>query len=544
MTLPKIFKGTRRKLFLCLVLNGFVQAVLGLAAVAAFDRFHASGYKQGTSVAVLMGLAAGLYLSRVLQRRHGEIFALDYVNETRLALLEKVLSLSDTARGAGIGLVTTRLSADLLALKNWLSEGLANSIVQGVTLAMLLAGAAFLYPAVAVVLACVVLPWAFAMTLLRLPLKKAIGSARKQRGRLASLAGEQVMSRLTLAHFGRTTQALKAVSKRADALALPLIRRATFSEAMRASTEWALPVASLAALWMLGTGGGTAIPPAAPLLMLLGMTSALLAGLSRSIDLNLAHQLAVERFSATLGATSVDPSAAVPPSEIQRGKPVEFEIEWTEASGTVTRFSVPPGSVVALAGGTPEQRGGVLAAIARLRDDSRLTVTIASQSASRISIRDWRRIVTLSSPRLPLIRDTLGKNLAIGAPSGTADETILGLARIFGLASGSEDLNAAIEPGHVTVPRALAIRLCRSLMRNASVILLDETASASDLPLIDRFLELARQRHTSVITSGAIMDENGLPAGEPLRLPLAPAAESSADSLPGHISEEMPDGLD
>ena len=199
---------------------------------------------------------------------------------------------------------------------------------------------------------------------------------------------------------------------------------------------------------------------------------------------------------------------------------------------------------MALAGGTPEQRGGVLAAIARLRDDSRLTVTIASQSASRISIRDWRRIVTLSSPRLPLIRDTLGKNLAIGAPSGTADETILGLARIFGLASGSEDLNAAIEPGHVTVPRALAIRLCRSLMRNASVILLDETASASDLPLIDRFLELARQRHTSVITSGAIMDENGLPAGEPLRLPLAPAAESSADSLPGHISEEMPDGLD
>ena len=527
MNLPKVLKGSRRKLFAWLLLNGLVQAILGLAAVVAFERFHASGFSQGSSVVVLMGLAGGLYVSRVLQRRHGEMFALDYVNETRLALLEKVLSLSDTARGASIGLVTTRLSADLLALKTWLAEGLANSIVQGMTLAMLLMGALFLYPKVALILACVVIPWALAAALLRPSLKEAIGTARKQRGRLATMAGDHVVARLTLAHFGRTTPALNAVSRRAGSLAKALIHRATFSEAMRASTEWALPIASLAALWVFSAGSGVAVPAAAPLLLLLGMTSGLLAGLSRSIDLHIAHRLAAERFATTFDAPGVDPSAAAAPPAIKRGKPVELGLQWTDAAGNISSFAVPPGAVMSLTGGTALQRSNVLAAMARLRDDPRLITTIAGLPASQIPIRDWRRIVTLVSPRLPLIRDTIGNNLAIGAPSDTADEAVFDLARRFGIATVLEDLKTPVEPGLTPVPLAMAFRLCRSLIRNASIILLDEAISASDFPMIAQFLELAKQRRVSVLTSGCVLDGSGLPIGEPLGLPMELALPSA-----------------
>ena len=547
MNLPKVFKGRRRKLFVWLVLNGLVQAVLGLAVVVAFERFHASGFSQGSSVAVLMGLAGCLYVSRVLQRRHGEMFALDYVNETRLALLEKVLSLSDTARGASIGLVTARLSADLLALKSWLSEGLANSIVQGMTLTMLLAGTIILYPQVAVILACVILPWLVAVALLRPPLKEAIGAARRQRGKLASMAGDHVVARLTLAHFGRTTPTLNAVSRRAGSLAKALIRRATFSGAMRASTEWALPIASLAALWVFSSGTGTAVPAAAPLLLLLGMTSSILAGLSRSIDLHIAHQLAVERFAATFDAPSIASLAAAESLVTKRGKSVELGLQWTDANGTLTDHSVSPGSVVSLAGGTGEQRSGVLATMARLRDSPRLTTSIAGLPAKQIPIRDWRRIVTLASPRLPLIRDTLGNNLSIGAPSDTPDEVVLDLARRFGIAASPEDMKGPVEPTHVPVPRALAMRLCRSLIRNASIILLDEATTASDFPMITQFLDLARQRGVTVVTSGSVVDGSGLPIGEPLHLPLElPALQDNGapvdDASRVRLEEDLPDG--
>lgn len=517
MKLPKVFEGRRRKLFAWLVLNGLIQAVLGLVAVFAFERFHASGFSEGAPVIVLMAVAAGLYVSRVLQRRHGEMFALDYVNETRLALLEKLLSLADNARGASIGLVTARLSNDLLALKSWLSDGLANSIVQCMTLLALLAGSAFLYPQVAIVLACVVLPWLLAVILLRPALRQAIAAARRQRGRLAVTAGDQVITRLTLAHFGRTTSALNAVSRRAASLTRELIRRATLSEAMRAAPEWALPIAALAALWLFG-GGASAPPAAAPLLLLLGMTGTLLAGLSRAIDLEVAHRLAAERFSATFEAPGIDPSAAAEPCSLKRGKPAEMVLQWTGADGVVSVSSVPPGAVLSLAGGTAEQRSGVLAAIARLRDDPHLAASLAGQTARQISIRDWRRLVTLASPRLPLVRDTIAANLAIGAPSDTEDAAVLDLARQFGIVSAPEELQQQVEPLLVPVPQALAMRLCRALMRNASVILLDEVTAASDFALIERFLGLAKKRRITIVTSGCVLDGTGAPIGEPLSL--------------------------
>lgn len=519
MTPPKILKGPRRKLFAWLVLNGLVQAMLGLAAVFTFEQFHASGFSKGSSVAILAGLAAGLYVSRVLQRRHGEIFALDYVNEMRLALMQKLLSLPDTARGASIGLMTVRLSADLLALKTWLADGLANSIVQGITLLVLLTGSMFLYPGIAAVLVCIILPWSLAAFLLRGPLRESIRDARKQRGKLAALAGDLVVTRLTVAHFGRSTPELNALSRRAETLSSALIRRATYSEAMRATAEWALPIASLMILWLLSAGAGATIP-AAPLLLLLGMTSALLGSLSRSIDLQLAHRLASEKFSASLDAASIEQSPAAPASDIGRGEAVEIGLRWTDATGKTTSVTIPPGAVMSLVNGSADERSAALATLARLRDDPRLAITVAGLPATQVSIRDWRRIVTLSSPRLPLVRDTLRNNLAIGAPSKSKDEDIASLARRFGLIADAEELTRPVDPALLSTSRALAMRLCRSLAREASVILLDEATTPSEYPLVEQLLKRARRRNVIVLTSGGVLDDEGVPIGAPIFLPL------------------------
>ncbi len=519
MKLPQVLAGSRRRMFGWLLLNGFAQAALGLAAVVTFDRFIQSKFTSSSHVLVLCGLAAGIYAGRVFQRRHGEMFALDYVNETRMALMEKVLAASDNARQVRLGLVTTRLSSDLLALRTWLSEGVAASIVKGTSLVLLVAGAAVLYWPVALILLCVIIPWAGAVMLLRPSLNRAIGSGRKLRGRLAAVVGDQIMDRLTLAHFGKTTPTLAGLARRSRKLSETIVRRSTISEAMRAMPEWSLPIAAAASLWMVSGGASGATPNAAPLLLLLGMTGNLLTGLSRSTDLHLASRLAMQRLAATFDQPSVERATAAPPPAMRRGAPVEMELALKDATGGESRFHIAAGAVMRLSGGTQAERSAVLAAVARLRDDPMVWASVGEIPSSRYPLRNWRKIVTLASPRLPLIRDTLQKNLAIGAPRGTPGDDVLDIARLLGIVNDPGDLDVIVEPHVLPAATAIAMRLARSLLRNASIILLDESTSAADFPLISAFFTVAQRKRISVVTSGGVMDEFGKPIGQNMEIP-------------------------
>lgn len=518
MRLPKLFNGCRRRLFVMLVLNGLLQAALGLAAVVSFDRFVASGFSEPSRVGIIALLAGGLYVSRILQRRHGEMFALDYINETRRVLLEKIFSLPDNSRNVRLGLVTVRLSSDLLSVKTWLAEGFAVSIAMGTALLMLMAGAAFLYPAVAIILACVVVPWTIAIFILRPYLKNAIGIVRKLRGRLAALAGDHVVGRLTLAHFGKTRPALDSMSRQGQSLSAALVRRATISEALRAAPVWALPIASLVGLFVLSTGNASPTLGATPLLLLLGMSGAILTGLSRSIDLHLAKTLAITRLSSTLASQGVEQAASATFPAVERGAPIDLTITLGDPAGKVRRYDITPGSVLSLVGGYQERRSGVLAAMARLRDDPDIATAIGGVSASEIPIRDWRRLITLSSPRLPLIPGTIRKNISIGAPSSSTDEEVLEIARRLGIAGKPSELDVDIEQSLLPVTVTVALRLCRSLIRRTPVVLLDETITMADQPMLQEFIAVALERRTTIITSGCVMGADGKPIGEPIAI--------------------------
>jgi ABC-type multidrug transport system fused ATPase/permease subunit len=511
MSLPRLLTGSRRWLFGWLVANGLVQAVLGLAIVRIFDGFYQSGFAGLGFVAAIFVLGAGLYAGRILQRRHGEMFALDYVNETRRALMEKVLSAPDNARHVRIGLVTARLSGDLLSLKNWLADGLASGIVTGTMLTALLIGAAVLFPFIALILAAVVIPWAAIALILRPSLRDTIGKARRLRGKLANTAGDQVMSRLTLTHFGRTNPALNSLMRRGQELNQTLVRRATISEALRAAPDWALPIASLAGYLMFH--GGTAAPRLAPLLLLLHMTGLQISKLSRALDLYVASAVAKTRLASVIDRPGLIDTAADKATEFERGTPLELDLALTDPDGMIQQIHIVPGSVISLTGGTQAWRSDVLMALARLRDVTSLSGTIGGSPIEDVSLKSWRKLVTLVSPRLPFIRGSVKKNLLIGAPSGTTDDAVLSLARRFGLASGLEELEEPLDPHLMTDSQALALRLCRAFLRAVPIILLDEVTRPADVAMIEEFLALARQRQAIVIASGCVLDRAGKPIG-------------------------------
>jgi ABC-type multidrug transport system fused ATPase/permease subunit len=511
MSLPKILIGGRRWLFGWLVANGVVQAVLGLAIVRVFDNFYHAGFTGLGSVAAIFALGAGLYAGRILQRRHGEMFALDYVNETRCALMEKVLSAPDNARHVRIGLVTARLSGDLLSLKNWLADGLASGIVTGTMLTALLIGAAVLFPAIALILAAVVIPWAVIALILRPSLRDTIGKARRLRGKLANTAGDQVMTRLTLAHFGRTNPALENLVRRGQELSQTLVHRATISEALRATPDWALPIASLAGY--LALHGGTAAPRLAPLLLLLHMTGLQMSKLSRALDLYVASAVAKTRLTSVIDRPGLIDTASGKMPEFERGTPLKLDLALTDPDGMIQQIHIVPGSAISLTGGTQAWRSDVLMALARLRDGPSLSGTIGGSPIQEVSLKSWRKLVTLVSPRLPFIRGTIRKNLLIGAPSRTTDDAVLSLARRFGIASALRELEEPLDPYLMTDSQALAARLCRAILRAAPIILLDEVTRPADAAMIEDFLALARQRQAIVIASGCVLDRAGKPIG-------------------------------
>lgn len=513
MSLPKLLAGRRRWQLGWLIANGLVQAGLGLAIVRVFDSFYHSGFSGHWSAAAIVALGAGLYAGRILQRRHGEMFALDYVNETRLLLMENVLSAPDNARHVRIGLVTARLSGDLLSLKNWLAEGLASGIVTITTLAALLAGSAVLFPSIALILAAVVIPWGAIALVLRPSLRETIGTARRLRGRLANVAGDQVVSRLTLVHFGQTHRALDSLMRRGQQLSRTLVRRATISEALRAAPDWSLPIASLAGYLVLQSASGTTLPPLAPLLLLLHMTSLQMSKLSRSLDLYTASAVALRRLTTVVGRPGIVEPAVDKAPDFLRGKPLDVHLAFADEAGSTMEIQLSPGSVVSLTCGTQAWRSGFFMELSRLRHSSSISGTIGGVPLEEVSLRNWRKLVTLVSPRLPFVRGTIRKNLLIGAPRSTTDDVALSLAHRFGLASDMADLDEAFDPHLATASTALAMRLCRALLRSAPVILLDEVTRPADLQMIEDFLTLAKQRQAIIVASGSVLDVAGKPVG-------------------------------
>ncbi len=80
MNLPKVSRGGGASTLSGYCLMAWCKQVLDWVRWQHSELPRLWLYPRGP-VAVLMGLAGTLYACRVLQRRHGEMFALDYVNE-------------------------------------------------------------------------------------------------------------------------------------------------------------------------------------------------------------------------------------------------------------------------------------------------------------------------------------------------------------------------------------------------------------------------------------------------------------------------------
>lgn len=167
-------------------------------------------------------------------------------------------------------------------------------------------------------------------------------------------------------------------------------------------------------------------------------------------------------------------------------------------------FSVEPGQTLAVIGPTGSGKTTILNLLARFYDPEYGTVYVDDINVKNIDLATLRKNVTSAMQDVFLFSDTVRNNIAYGTPSAT-DEDIERVARI----ANAHDFIMEMSDGYNTVVgergvglsggQRQRISLARALLKNPSILVLDDTTSALDMETEFSIQENLKNTHTTKI---------------------------------------------
>lgn len=506
MTLPALWTPRRLLALAGLAALGVLQAVAALGMAIAGSRLLTD---PSASVAVSFGVgggAVGLVLLRVLQRRFAEAFALGYVAELRAAFMSHVIRQPVDSAGLRFGLIMTRVVNDLTAIKLWLASGLVAGLV---AVAVLMTIAVYFWatdPALAFALLPALVLWCVCVGACVRPLNSRIRESRRQRGRIAAFAGGLLSARLTLLINGRHGASMRSLSRRVTRMNTALIGRATYSGVLRSAGDLIFPAVALGlGLGLLGFERGSIDAERLGVLVIAtGVIATHASAMALAVEYRLAHAIAMIRLTAVMRrpALALEKGQARLKRKAGGRRLAVNDVRLSKENETIS-FVAEPGDEVALVSASKQRLTELARTIVRLTElhDGRLSIDgIASADVSR---RDWWRAVTLVSPELRAPPATLGDNIGLGAPSHLGVNERCRVAARFNLPPDLL-LDRIREDAPPQGKRAIAIRAARAVLRQASIVLVDdpELIEAQDLFTVFRD-ELESAGVTLLVTQAA-----------------------------------------
>jgi ATP-binding cassette subfamily B protein len=148
-------------------------------------------------------------------------------------------------------------------------------------------------------------------------------------------------------------------------------------------------------------------------------------------------------------------------------------------------FVAEPGKMTALVGPSGGGKSTVFNLILRLYDAETGTITIGGEDITKFSRRSLRRQVAYVGQDVFLFRGTIRENIAFGKPGASDDEIVAAAKGAY-----AHDFILAFPDGYDTPVGEHGLRLsggqrqrisiARALIKNASIILLDEATAALD----------------------------------------------------------------
>jgi len=492
--LPRVLRGTRRRIFMMLIANGVVQTAATVGAALLVQRFF-DGVVAGGSAAegaamqnlsvtagTLLLLAAVLVALRVAERRWSEAMAQDYAVAVRLKLFDAVAQIPLwTLKKRSRGPMILRFASDITAVHDWVGRGLARLTVGGIAMAGVLIGLFILDPWFAAAVVGVLILGA-ALTLAVGPLlERRVFELRRNRGRLAAQVSDKLEAMALLRLFDRKDEERRSLKRQSRKVARNAVARAGVSAFVRVLPE-AIYLGALTAILVLAahrlSAGTGSIGALAGAFMLLGLLALPLRDLARVFDYRQNFKVARRKLEQILSEAAeserVKPTKRVPLSGALMFRRVTLE-------GLLEGFSarVPSGLNIAIVGPTGGGKSLLLALAAGLARPDKGRVRLDGVAVDRLPSGVLARNVGMVSAELPLLRGTIRDNLVYRDETAT-DEEVERTIRAFGLNVLARDLPDGLETriadGGVDLSAGTAqrIHLARAILGQPKLLLLDE----------------------------------------------------------------------
>lgn len=514
--LPSVLEGRRRWIFLRLIANGLAQAALAACVALLLDRLLSSPPTAGrspdvTGLGLLTAAGFALVLLRAWQRRDCEAMGLTYVHDIRVKVFAHMLRVPQSVRAPGLGSMLTRLTNDLLGIKNWISYGVSGTATAATasTALLVLMLAADWRLAVASVTAMALI--AIAIWALLGPLDRAVRDARRQRGRMAGNLGEKLTARLTLRMLGRGPSETKTVETQSAELTRLLTRRGLLSGLMRYMPEASLPLAVagfvLAGYFLpvAGPPAGGAQPGLVAWIFMLGLLMSQLQEVARATDYWVSFGPAIDRISSILALPAPEPGTRPLPAESAGGTILHIEALEAEAGGPRLDLELRHSESAFLSGASREAMSRLLRAVVGLDPVTSGSVRLRGIDIQDVAPADLQRAIGYASPDLPLIRGTIGGNLRKGARGAATDDWVASVVAACGLASGRTQIAMLLEREVIDQGRGqpavflARVRLARALCRQPILLVVDEEELAEDRSTRLPVLALAKRNGIAVV---------------------------------------------
>ncbi len=509
MSLPVCLAGTRRRLFLKLIANSFIQSFAtigtGLLIQGIFDSYLHDPEGQGLGLigaagAGLIAIALLVACLRMQEYATAERLGQDYTEAVRLALFDcmqqtAVRSVQKRARGATL----LRFIGDLNALRRWVSLGLSRIVVAivtsaGATVALLLLH----WP-----LALIAFVTLFTGTVFMMgqggQMRAAVRETRRRRSRLATNIAEKVSSLAVIQVFGRASIERRRISRQSDRLKQAVVQQARVTGRIRGISEAtvALTTTSVILLGVVELRLGHCTPGTVIATMgIISMLRGPLSSLARVYEYYQTAEVARNKLNDFLAMPAF--------SEVPHGSPVlrvgkgDIEYEMVTVDGALNEFAarIEAGQVIALIGPNGSGKTTLMAATARLVAIDRGRIVIDGQDLAGCSLSSIRQAISMLSPDLPLMRGTIESNLKYRCPDASDGELqrVIDLCEIDTIIEAIEGgLQARVSEGgsNLSPGQRQKISIARAILHKPKVLLLDEVEENLDprsARIIDRIL--------------------------------------------------------
>lgn len=279
--MPPVWRGRRRGLLISLVLLGILQAVFALLMALSVGSILSAPVARWDILALLVLSVLGIGLARWMERIVAEQLGQDYVFEQRRRLISSAISGERGNRSLGV--IVTRASNDLTAIRNWIAQGIV-PLATGLPLILVIVGVLTVIDWR--VAAAVSIP--LGLTALSIPRLAQVAfdrarTLRRHRGRMSGHIADTVRAGESILIAGAVSRELNAVDRNSSRVVDAAVDRARITGFIRALTITAASLCTVAVvlLSMLGVLDAAGV---ASVMTLLGIISTPLGDLGRVVE--------------------------------------------------------------------------------------------------------------------------------------------------------------------------------------------------------------------------------------------------------------------